>query len=208
MSLLRINQVRALEYTSALADNAKLNPLHMSRNFMKFLMSVITVLILISIAAIAFAYSGIFNVAATENHDPITAWLLKTTRSRSIDTRASAVQVPDLNDEMLQLAGINDFDSMCSSCHTAPGRQPSPLAKGLNPPAPDLAEEALEEPPEVLFWVTKNGIRMSGMPAWGTTHSDDEIWPVIAFLQVLPDLDGIAYQEMQEEAEGMGHHEH
>jgi len=114
--------------------------------------------------------------------------------------------VPDLSDGELRLAGINDFDSMCAECHTVPGKSPSPLAQGLNPPAPDLAEEALEEPPEVLFWVTKNGIRMTGMPAWGVTHNDDEIWPVIAFLQVLPDLDGIAYQEMLEEAEGHGHH--
>jgi len=175
---------------------------------MKFLTSALIVIVILGIAAVAFAYSGIFNVAATEQHDPITGWLLKTTRSESIDARASAVKVPDLNDKMLQLAGINDFDSMCTGCHTAPGKQPSPVAKGLNPPAPDLAEEALEEPPEVLFWVTKNGIRMTGMPAWGVTHDDDEIWPVIAFLQVLPDLDGMAYREMLHEAEGMGHHAH
>ncbi len=173
---------------------------------MKFLISALTLIVILGIAAIAFAYSGIFNVAATEKHDPISSWLLKTTRSKSIEARASTVQVPDLSDKMLQLAGINDFDSMCAKCHTAPGQQPSSLALGLNPPAPDLAEEALEESPQVLFWVTKNGIRMTGMPAWGMTHKDDEIWPVIAFLQALPDLDGIAYREMLEEAEGMGHH--
>ena len=175
---------------------------------MKIIQSVVTVLVILAIAAIAFAYSGIFNVAATEQHDAISGWLMKTTRSKSIDARAGSIQVPDLSDENLRLAGINDFDSMCAECHTAPGRLPSPLAQGLNPPAPDLAEEALEEPPEVLFWVTKNGIRMTGMPAWGVTHDDDEIWPVIAFLQALPDLDGIAYEEMLEEAEGHGHHAH
>jgi mono/diheme cytochrome c family protein len=175
---------------------------------MKSLQTAITVCVILVIAAIAFAYSGLFNVAATEQHDAVSNWLLKTTRSKSIQARSGSIKVPDLNDEELRLAGINDFDSMCAECHTAPGRQPSPLARGLNPPAPDLAEEALEELPQVLFWVTKNGIRMTGMPAWGVSHDDDEIWPVIAFLQVLPDLDGIAYQEMLEEAEGHGHHAH
>lgn len=162
--------------------------------------------LVLGVGVLGFAYSGIFNIAATATHDPVTNWLLTTTRNRSIEMRAQDIEVPDLDNEKLQLAGLNDYNSMCTECHTAPGRAPSSLAKGLNPPAPDLAEEALEKPPEVLFWATKNGIRMTGMPAWGISHSDEEIWPVIAFLQVLPDLDGEDYKEMLEEAQGMGHH--
>lgn len=175
---------------------------------MKILKTALGIIVIGGVAVVAFAYSGIFNIAATAQHDPVTNWLLTTVRNRSIEVRAQGINMPDLENEQLQLAGINDFDSMCSSCHTAPGRLPSPLARGLNPPAPDLAESALAKPPEVLFWVTKNGIRMTGMPAWGLSHKDDKIWPVIAFLQVLPDLDGAAYQEMKEEAKGMGHHAH
>jgi len=160
------------------------------------------------IAALAFVYSGIFNIAATATHDPVTNWLLTKTRDRSIEVRSKGIEIPDLENEQLQRAGINDFNSMCAGCHTAPGREPSSLARGLNPPAPDLAEAALEKPPEILFWVTRNGIRMTGMPAWGVSHGDDDIWPVIAFLQVLPDLDGEDYREMLKEAEGMGHHAH
>lgn len=160
------------------------------------------------IAPLAFVYSGIFNVAATATHDPVTNWLLTQTRIRSIEVRSKGIEVPDLDDEKLQLAGINDFNSMCAECHTAPGREPSSLALGLNPPAPDLAERALEVGPETLFWVTKNGIRMTGMPAWGVSHSDDDIWPVVAFMQVLPDLDAEDYQEMLQDAKGMGHHAH
>ncbi|PCI51458.1 MAG: cytochrome C class I protein [Alphaproteobacteria bacterium] len=160
------------------------------------------------IAPLAFVYSGIFNIAATATHDPVTNWLLTKTRNRSIDVRSKGIEIPDLDNEQLQLAGINDFNSMCAGCHTAPGREPSSLARGLNPPAPDLAESVLEVPPEKLFWVTRNGIRMTGMPAWGVSHSDDEIWPVISFLQVLSDLDGEDYQEMLKNAEGKGHHAH
>lgn len=162
----------------------------------------------LTIATFAFVYSGIFNIAATASHDPVTNWLIMKTRDRSIEVRSKNIEIPDLENEDLQLAGINDFNSMCASCHTAPGRQPSPLAIGLNPKAPDLAESALSRSPEILFWVTKNGIRMTGMPAWGVSHSDDKIWPVIAFLQILPDLDGEDYQEMLKEAKGMGHHAH
>lgn len=173
---------------------------------MNILKPVLGIVLVLAVAAIGFAYSGIFNVAATQSHDPLSSWLLETTRERSIETRLGDIQAPDLDDEKLQLAGISDFDSMCTECHTAPGRLPSSLAQGLNPPAPDLAEAALEESAEMLFWVTKNGIRMTGMPSWGVTHDDNDIWPVIAFLKVLPDLDGYSYLEMLESAEGEGHH--
>jgi len=173
---------------------------------MRFIQVVLAFVVIFAIGAVAFAYSGIFNVAATEKHDPVTHWLLKTTMRKSIAARAGDVQVPDLSEQEMRLAGINDFDSMCTACHTPPGRQPSPVAQGLNPPAPDLGEAAREEPPEVLFWATKHGIRMTGMPAWGVTHGDQDIWPVIAFLQVLPNLDGDAYKKMLEEAQGHGHH--
>jgi mono/diheme cytochrome c family protein len=175
---------------------------------MNYLKSLLITAVIFSVATVVFIYSGLFNVAATEQHYPIYHWLLQTTRIKSIEARLDNIQVPDLDDENLQLAGINDFDAMCAVCHTAPGREPSGAAIGLNPPAPDLAELAMEVSAEQLFWVTKNGIRMTGMPAWGASHDDEEIWPVIAFLQVLPDLDSADYEEMLKDAEDMGHHAH
>jgi len=165
-------------------------------------------LVILVAAILTFVYSGIFNVAATVTDGPVMTWLLTETRNRSIAARSKDIDVPDLDNEQFQLAGINDFNVMCAACHTAPGRMPSPLARGLNPPAPDLAKSALEKSPEDLFWVTKNGIRMTGMPAWGVTHGDDDIWPVIAFLKVLPKLEDKDYQKMLKEAKGMGHHAH
>jgi mono/diheme cytochrome c family protein len=76
------------------------------------------------------------------------------------------------------------------------------MGKGLNPPAPDLGEEAAELSTAERFWVIKNGIKMTGMPAWGATHDDSSIWPVVAFLKELPDLEGLAYQAMLESASG------
>ena len=80
------------------------------------------------------------------------------------------------------------------------------MGQGLNPSPPDLAEAALEMSPAELFWVTKNGIKMTGMPAWGVTHDDDAIWPVVAFITKLPELDATQYQALLAHAKGMGHH--
>jgi len=172
---------------------------------MKIFTTFALVFIIAVISLVGFAYSGLYNVSAISPHSGFTDWLLSTTSHASIERRARKVDVPDLEDEALLMAGINDFDSMCAGCHGAPGREPEAMGQGLNPPAPDLAEEAAELTPAELFWVTKNGIKMTGMPAWGATHDDDSIWPVVAFMRKLPSLNEAGYEEMLNDAAGHGH---
>jgi mono/diheme cytochrome c family protein len=167
---------------------------------------ILAVVVIGIIATLGFAFSGIYDVSASSSHSGLANWLLSTTSHASIERRARNIEVPDLDDDALVLAGVNDFDSMCAGCHGAPGRDPEAMGQGLNPPAPDLAEEAAELTPGELFWVTKNGIKMTGMPAWGATHGDDAIWPVVAFMTKLPGLDEAAYQELLASAAGQGHH--
>ena len=70
----------------------------------------------------------------------------------------------------------------------APGVAGAELSKGLNPPAPSLGEEENDTPDGELFWVIKHGIGMMLMPAFGPTHTDEEIWKLVAFIRHLPDL--------------------
>ena len=168
-----------------------------------------TIIIMVAVvvgATIGLAYSGLYDVSASSPHSGFVNWFLSTTSHASVKRRASEIEVPNLDDEVLVLAGANDYDSMCAACHGAPGTNPEAVGQGLNPPAPDLAEEAAEMTPAELFWVTKNGIKMTGMPAWGVTHDDDAIWPVVAFMTKLPELDESAYQTLLADANGIGHH--
>ena len=173
---------------------------------MKILLTIFIVVLLACLGVTGFAYSGLYDVSASSPHSGLTNWLLSTTSHASVERRAGAVEVPNLDDEALALAGINDFDSMCIGCHGAPGKSPAAVGQGLNPAAPDLAESAGEMTPAELFWVTKHGIKMTGMPAWGATHDDDAIWPVIAFMTKLPGLDEAGYLAMLNAAMGCGHH--
>lgn len=155
---------------------------------------------------LGFVYSGVFNVSALVPHSSLATWLLSTTMHASVKRRADNIELPDLRDATLQRAGINDFTAMCAGCHGAPGREPEAMGLGLNPRPPDLAVSARHMSDAELFWVTKNGIRMTGMPAWGATHDDAALWPVIAFMRLLPDLDAAAYQALADASAGTGHH--
>jgi len=96
---------------------------------------------------------------------------------------------------------------MCVICHGAPGKEQSEISKGLHPSPPDLAEAPRRWNSAQLFWIVKNGIKMTGMPAFGPTHSDNQLWDLVAFVQKLPSLSPDQYNQMQQE-DGAYDHEH
>lgn len=174
---------------------------------MKALIVFLAAALLVTFGILGFAYSGLYNVGASSPQNELSNWLMSTTSRASIKRRAGTVDVPDLGDDALVRAGANDFDAMCVGCHGAPGQAPEAMGQGLNPPAPDLAESAASLSRAELFWVTKHGIKMTGMPAWGATHDDNALWPVVALLTKLPELDADSYRALLASSDGMGHHE-
>ena len=85
----------------------------------------------------------------------------------------------------------------CVYCHGAPGKDPTDIGKGLNPEPPYLPDVVARWSGGELFWIAKNGIRMTGMPAFGSTHKDEEIWKVVAFIQRLPTVTEEDYAKME-----------
>ena len=158
--------------------------------FSTLLVSAVAVLV----AGLTFVYSGIYDVSAKDPHWPISNWLMKTTMHASVERRAGNVVVPEVTDEMKR-AGVNDFEAMCASCHGSPIKDPGAMVQGLNPAAPRLSHSAEHLSAAELYWITKNGIKMTGMPAWGASHGDAELWPVVAFMTALPGLDEPSYRD-------------
>ncbi len=165
-----------------------------------------TTAVLIAGAVAAFAalvLSGTYDFAADDPHTAPVAALLETMRDRSIDARASKVVVPDLGDRQRVVDGAGNYDAMCAACHLAPGLQETELSKGLYPTPPNLTREKVR--PGHAFWVIKHGVKASGMPAWGKSMDDEDIWSLTAFLQKLPDLDADAYRGLVEQSSGHSH---
>jgi mono/diheme cytochrome c family protein len=182
---------------------------------MRIIGILIAIVILLIAASLVFIYSGVYNVAATEPHIKPVEWLLNMTLEKSVSRHAKGIEAPPLSDDSLVQTGFIHYKEMCVTCHGAPGVSPSEIGKGLNPEPPELVEE-LEESgwnTEQLFWITKYGIKMTGMPAFGPTHSDEEIWAIVAFLERLPDLSPEEYRAMDEATKDKQHehghsHEH
>jgi hypothetical protein len=73
------------------------------------------------------------------------------------------------------LAGARKYTEYCAVCHGVPHASPTPIAKGMFPPPPQLFEQLVTTDPEgITFWKVTNGIRMTGMPAFQNPLSDTE----------------------------------
>lgn len=156
--------------------------------------------------ALGLVYSGLINISARIPHSAPVEWLLSTASDASIERHASNVDVPDLTDPDLIAAGASDFSAMCAGCHGAPGLARDSVGQGLNPQAPDLVHAAEHRSPNEIFWVTREGIRMTGMPAWGASHEDPALWPVVALVMQLPSLDADAFDRLRQQGTSLSHH--
>lgn len=173
---------------------------------MKTLKTLLAAAVIACAALAAFIYSGVYPVGADMPHTTLTHWALETLRDRSIDRASRDIAVPPLEDAELLLVGGPDYHEMCAGCHLRPGRTESDFTIGLYPPPPNLTEAAAD--PRRQFWVTKHGVKASGMPAWGSTHDDQRIWAMVAFLQKLPQLTPQQYQVLTARDEEDSSHQH
>ena len=159
---------------------------------------------IVALGGFAFVWSGVYNIGASHPHWPITYKMMMLVRNRSIANHAAGIQRPaDLADPMKAIMGTEHFAAHCSTCHGAPGVPRSELAEGMYPQPPDLTNVASRYTPEELFWILKNGIKMTGMPSWAD-HGDDELWNTVAFLEQLPTMSEADYGRMVMQSMQMG----
>jgi mono/diheme cytochrome c family protein len=125
---------------------------------------------------------------------------------RSVEKRAPNEKNPYTGDSAAIATGLDHYRENCVMCHGAPGVPGAELSKGLNPHAPSLAKEENDTPDGELFWIIKHGIRMTPMPAFGPTHTDEEIWKIVAFIRHLPDLTAQERDALREATGEEGHH--
>jgi mono/diheme cytochrome c family protein len=155
---------------------------------------VVIVLLLLAAFAGAFIYAGIYNIGADAPHSKIVFGALQELRERAIASYSRDVALPaDLNDSKRIAAGAGLYNEMCTGCHLGPGVERSELSQGLYPSAPELARGDDLTPAE-QFWVIKHGVKLTAMPAWGKTHSDELIWDMVAFVRQLPKLNATQYR--------------
>jgi mono/diheme cytochrome c family protein len=164
---------------------------------MRFVWGFITAVVIAVLFGLAVTYSGAYNVAAVVPDPAIVRWLLSTNMQRSVVRHAQSVSAPAQLTEEQARKGIAIYKETCVYCHGAPGQDPGDIGKGLNPEPPYLPDTVARWSSAQLFWIIKNGIRMTGMASYGAVHNDDEIWSLVAFVQRLPNMTPEQFKQME-----------
>jgi mono/diheme cytochrome c family protein len=96
--------------------------------------------------------------------------------------------------------GLAHFADHCAVCHANDGSGDTEMGRGLYPKAPDMRRAETQSLSDgELFYVIKNGVRFTGMPAWGSDDpaSDEASWKLVRFIRHLPDVTAAELQEMR-----------
>ena len=102
-----------------------------------------------------------------------------------------------LDDPATVKAGARAYATIgCVNCHGGPpDKDWAKWSEGLKPIPADLKAMAKERTAPELFWVIKNGIKMTGMPSFGLAGaSDQQIWTIVAFVKNLPSMSDEDYK--------------
>lgn len=86
--------------------------------------------------------------------------------------------------EATYLAGADVYKQNCAVCHGLPGEAQSSIGKGMFPKPPELfhGTGVTDDPAWETYWKAKNGIRLTGMPAFKEALNDAQIWQVSVLL--------------------------
>ena len=146
-----------------------------------------------------------FNVAANAPPDLFDTLAIRV-RNASIERQAKDTGEGPAH-PAVAAHGEEHYREHCLPCHAAPGAKRADFAEGMNPMPPALDEARVQQRSDAqLFWIVKNGIRMSAMPAFGGDHSDADIEDIVAFVRDLPHLSATEKQALASSVEG--HTEH
>lgn len=160
--------------------------------------------LLVSFLVIVGIIGGIIAVhhgfSARDNPSGIEKLVARTSRSLAVPSRAKRMKnpVPDTPDNLHE--AMAHWADHCAFCHANNGSGDTEVGKNLYPKAPDMRLADTQNLSDgELYYTIKNGIRLTGMPAWGEAgDADKDSWKLVYFIRHLPKLSPAEQKEMEQ----------
>lgn len=147
--------------------------------------SIIGVGVLVLVIGVA---ASRFSLSALSDPGPVETFLA-TKAKHFLVHRSSRKGIPPApSDRQTSLKeGESLFGTECGACHGLSGHSPTDAGQWMYPRAADLTSLDVQSYSDRdVFWIIKNGIRLSGMPAFGKVESDEHVWNLVFYLRALP----------------------
>jgi mono/diheme cytochrome c family protein len=137
--------------------------------------------------------------SARDNPSAVETYVAKTARRLSVPASQRNAPNPfSPSPEVLNEARAH-FADHCAICHGNDGSGKTEIGQNLYPKPPDMRLPATQNLTDgEVYYVIHNGIRLTGMPAWGGPGKDDDSWKLVAFIRHLPKLTPEELKEMEQ----------
>ena len=163
-----------------------------------FLLGALSFLLIAAVAAGVFLFNA-NGFSAREQPSNVERWAARRALAMAVPAGAKEQANPIRSTpEVLSEARAHWADH-CAACHSNDGSGDTEMGKHMYPPAPDMRHAGTQRMTDgELFYIIKNGVRLTGMPAWGgSSHDDQDSWKLVHFIRHLPQLTGDEVEEMK-----------
>jgi mono/diheme cytochrome c family protein len=163
----------------------------------------IRVLLLLALASAILVVAGTVVVvhrgfSARDQPSALETYVARTARSMAVPSRAKSEKNPFTASSELMSEGRAHFADHCAICHANNGSGNTDIGRNLYPKAPDMRLPRTQNLTDgELYYTIHNGIRLTGMPAWGTEEKDEDSWKLVLFIRHLPQLTPAEEREME-----------
>jgi len=162
----------------------------------KYIISFVLALVVVVLVLVVIVLAS--NMTARATPGTSETWIATRLRSLAMPRDERRQLNPFVANESILKEAREHFADHCASCHANDGSGDTALGRNLSPRAPDMRLAATQSKSGAeLYYVIHNGIRFSGMPAWGAEGKDDDSWKLVLFIRHLPQLTTDEIKEMQ-----------
>jgi mono/diheme cytochrome c family protein len=149
-------------------------------------------------AAVAGALLLRGGISARPEPSRVEARLARALRSWAIPSDARDARNPVPAGQAAISAGLAHFADHCAVCHGNDGSGRTEMGRGLSPRAPDMRRGGTQRLTDgELFYIIENGVRLTGMPAWGGDGTAEGSWQLVHFIRHLPELTAAERERME-----------
>jgi mono/diheme cytochrome c family protein len=136
--------------------------------------------------------------SARDTPSALETYVARTTRKLAVPSSARSQKNPFAVTPEVLAEARSHFADHCAICHGNDGSGKTEIGQNLYPKAPDMRLPVTQNLSDgEMYYIIHNGIRLTGMPAWGTSAKDDDSWKLVLFIRHLPQLTAEEEEEMK-----------